>query len=266
MSHGAHPRCMPNETVNGSCAVAQDGKRNVDLFSDVDRSGVLSEEVAYFGETKGFLARPNDKAVHPAVVMIHEWWGLNDNIKDMAVLLSKEGFVVLAVDLYEGEVANSSDDARRLTAGVKQERANENMRSAVKYLRERNDVREDSMGSMGWCFGGGQSLQLALSGEALQATVIYYGKVSDDKEQLSRIKWPILGIFAGNDLGIPPSSVNAFKASLDELSVKNDITIYPNVDHAFANPSGARYAPNETKDAWNKTVKFLHEVLDGQKE
>ena len=118
-----------------------------------------------------------------------------------------------------------------------------------------------SIGSMGWCFGGGESLQLAISGEPMDATVIYYGQLTNDNTQLEKIPWPVLGIFAGDDTGIPPSAVNAFQTVLNDLNIENDITIYPGVGHAFANPSGASFAPNETLDSWDKTIDFLNENL-----
>ena len=264
-SYTSHLGCMPEEVAaNGTCAVAAVGERNVDLFDSLDASRVHTENVSYFGKSRGFLAAPKEKGVYPAVVMIHEWWGLNNNIKNMAVLLAQEGYVVLAVDIYEGKVANSSDEARALTSSVKQPRANENMRAAVEFLRGRSDVDASKIGSIGWCFGGGQSLQLALSGEKLQATIIYYGQLSSNETLLRQIEWPVLGVFAELDSGIPPARVNEFKAALDNVGVENDVTIYPNVNHAFANPSGARYAANETRDAWKKTVTFLNRTLKNE--
>ena len=109
--------------------------------------------------------------------------------------------------------------------------------------------------------GGGQSLQLALSGEPLDAKVIYYGALVTDESRLSRIKWPVLGIFGDKDQSIPVATVNEFASALDRLGIKNEIYIYPGVGHAFANPSGENYAPNETKDAWNKTVAFPNKYL-----
>ncbi len=265
VAHDAHVGCMPEEvTDNGTCAVAVEGERNVDLFTTLNRSSVSVQNVSYFSASRGFLAEPKEEGVYPGVVMVHEWWGLNSNVEDMAVLLAQEGFVVLAVDIYEGKVANSSDEARALTSAVKQPRANENMRAAVAFLRNQSGVDALNIGSIGWCFGGAQSLQLALSGEKLQGTVIYYGQLTDNQTALKQIEWPVLGIFGELDSGIPPEKVNAFKAALDAVGVENDITIYPGVNHAFANPSGARYAPNETRDAWAKTVAFFERTLKGE--
>ena len=234
----------------------------MDIFDDLNPALIQTESISYAEGATGYLAQPKAEGAYPAVIMIHEFWGLNDNIKYMAGLLAQEGYVVLAVDLY-GEVAETSDRARELATATRgnQEKATANMKKAVAYLRTLPNVNSEKIASMGWCFGGGQSLQLALSGEKVAATVIYYGNLVNDTQQLSAISWPVLGIFGAEDTGIPVSSVEAFKQSLNELGVTNEIHIYPGVGHAFANPSGARYAPAETKDAWEKTVLFLNKNL-----
>lgn len=249
--------CMPQDK---GCAMGEEGNRNVDLFDTIDPSKVTTQEVNYYGDAKGFLAQPKEPGTYPGVIMIHEFWGVNDNIKDMAILLAQEGYVVLAADLYDGKVATTQDEARALAGAVRnnQPEATRNMRAAANYLRDLPNVDGNKIASMGWCFGGGQSLQLALSGEPLAATVIYYGNLVNDTNQLKVIKQPVLGIFGETDMGIPPISVRAFEAGLNQVGVENDIYIYPGVGHAFANPSGARYAANETVDAWEKTVTFLN--------
>jgi len=218
-----------------------------------------SETVAYFGDLSGYLAKPTVDGNYPGVVMIHEWWGLNDNIKEMADKLASHGYVVLAVDLYGGQVATTSDQARQLITTYDLERGIQNMNSAVSLLND--DYSVNKIGSIGWCFGGGQSLNLALYNDDMDATVIYYGSLVTDIETLSSIQWPILGIFAGLDRGIPVDTVIEFESSLNKLDVENHIRIYDNVDHAFANPSGDRYAPEESSDAWAQTVSFLESTL-----
>lgn len=221
---------------------------------------IATQTAEYYGQAKGFYAAPTDGKTYPGVVMIHEWWGLNDNIKDMVQELAKQGYQVLAVDMYNGEVAGTPERARELTTAVRGnvEEANKNLKAAAAYLRGKNATK---IASLGWCFGGGQSLNLALSGEKLDATVIYYGTLVTEKEKLAAITWPVLGVFGDQDTSIPVEQVNAFDAALDALNVENSINIYPGVGHAFANPSGANYAPNETKDAWGKTLTFLAENL-----
>ncbi len=239
-----------------SCAPQQ--IKNVDSLQS-GSFAVSTADVPYFENIVGFLANPTTPGSYPGVIMIHEWWGLNDNIRDMAKLLASEGYVVLAVDLYEGKVATTSDEARKQTSELNQTKATANMKAAAQYLREQQRVTK--LASLGWCFGGGQSLNLALSSEQLDATIIYYGRLVTEEAQLTKITWPVLGVFGAEDTGIPVSSVNAFDAALDKLNINNEIYIYQGVGHAFANPSGMNYAPQETKDAWEKTVAFLEKHL-----
>ncbi len=219
---------------------------------------VVTSDVAYYGKIKGFLAKPKEAGTYPGVVMIHEWWGLNDTMKDMARTLASEGYVVLAVDLYGVPATTSSTEARALTAKATKAKTEPNLKAATKYLRDRERVAK--IVSLGWCFGGGKSLELALSGERLYGTVIYYGQLVTSTTQLAKIDWPVLGVFGGKDTSIPVENVKAFESALDDLDVPNDVYIYDNVGHAFANPTGPNYAPNETKDAWGKTLTFLKDV------
>ena len=243
----------------------KDENNNSEIF-EVGSYNVDVGLVDYFDGTQGYLVRPTVNGEFPeidgefpGIIMIHEWWGLNDNIKEMAQKLASHGYVVLAVDLYNGEVATTSDQARQLISSFDKDAGIENMNFAASYIQENHNV--EKLGSIGWCFGGGQSLNLALNNLDMDATVIYYGSLVAEQESLSSISWPVLGIFAELDQGIPVESVNGFESSLDELDIPNEIHIYPGVDNAFANPSGERYAPDESKDAWEKTLEFLETNL-----
>jgi len=238
----------------------------------VDNSVKLQNKtVEYYQDSPGYLVYPvssNDTLSNklPAVVMIHEWLGLNENIKDMANILAKQGFVVLAVDLYKGEVANNPQRAMELVQSVRNNQNNsiDNLQSAVKYLGSLPNVDSSKIASMGWCFGGGQSLQLALNSQEhpLVASIIYYGTpLVTDEASLSKIKWPVLGIFGDKDQAIPLEEVNLFRTSLDQIGITNEVHIYKGVGHAFANPSGDNYAPKETEDAWQKTLSFLKKYV-----
>ena len=238
----------------------------------VDNSVKLQNKtVEYYQDSPGYLVYPvssNDTLSNklPAVVMIHEWWGLNENIKDMANILAKQGFVVLAADLYKGEVADNPQRAMELVQSVRNNQNNsiDNLQSAVKYLGSLPNVDSSKIASIGWCFGGGQSLQLALNSQEhpLVATIIYYGTpLVTDEASLSKIKWPVLGIFGDKDQAIPIQEVNLFRTSLDQTGITNEIHIYKGVGHAFANPSGDNYAPKETEDAWQKTLSFLKKYV-----
>jgi carboxymethylenebutenolidase len=275
---------LPAVTLNQEGVYAQDSPNvtNATVLSSDDansQSGLQNQSINYFDGSSGYLVyadttnatsasgqqQQQQQQKLPAVVMIHEWWGLNDNIKDMADELASEGYVVLAADLYNGEVATTPDKAMQLVGTVREnpEQAISNLQSAVQYLASLPNVNSSKIASLGWCFGGGQSLQLALNSEQnpLAATVIYYGNLVNDTNELSKINWPVLGIFGDQDQSIPVESVNAFEQALNETGITNEIYIYPGVGHAFANPSGDNYAPAETVDAWEKTLAFLKKYV-----
>ena len=201
----------------------------------------------------------------PAVIIIHEWFGLNEHIKNQADILAQEGYVVLAVDLYRGEVATDSNRAMELSSSVRNDPSSaiDNLQSAVNYIKSLEIVDGSRIASLGWCFGGDWSLQLALnsSENPLAATVIYYGRPVTDTASLSSIGWPILGIFGDQDQSIPVESVKQFASALNASDVTNEIYLYEGVGHAFANPSRDNYAPKETTDAWQKTIEFLRTYL-----
>ncbi len=233
--------------------------KNADMMQTNNTSAIVVEDnVEYFAGAKGYFVRPEAQGNYPGVVMIHENRGLRPEIRQTAKNLAKEGYMVLAVDLLGG-VAEDQTGARALTAKFNQQTGIENMKAATVYLRSKGAQK---IGSLGWCFGGKQSVELAISGEPLDATVVYYGGgMATTTERLAPIKWPVLGIFGGADQAIPVEMVQAFEASLNTLGVENEIHIYPGVGHAFANPSGMNYAPTETMDAWGKTLNFLNNNL-----
>ncbi|MFZ0511076.1 MAG: dienelactone hydrolase family protein [Candidatus Nitrosopolaris sp.] len=239
----------------------------------------INKEVKYFDNASGYLVYPFTTAITinsstaatgkklPAVIMIHEYWGINDNIRSMARTLAKQaGYVVLAVDLFKGQSTKNSNQAMQLVKSVRDnpQEAISNLQAAVKYVSSLPFVNSSKIASIGWCFGGGQSLQLALHSEQhpLAATILYYGTpLVTDKQELSKIKWPVLGIFGDHDQANPLPLINTFKAALENNGITNEILIYKGLGHAFANPSGANYAPQQTADAWQKTLIFLSKYL-----
>lgn len=233
----------------------------VDRISGTADMHLEMTSVNYYGNAMGYLVYPTDTdGKLPAVVMIHEWWGLNSNIKNMAELLAKEGYVVLAVDMYDGKVATESEQAATLASSVRDNPgpAMENLNAAVAHLSSLPNVDSSKISSLGWCFGGGQSLQLALNTDKpLAATILYYGNLVTDKETISKISWPVLGIFGSADQSIPVETVQQFESALEANNITKEIYIYEGVGHAFANPSGDNYAEKEAADAWQKTLAFL---------
>jgi carboxymethylenebutenolidase len=214
-------------------------------------------------EVRGYLARPaGSDAPAPGVIVIHEWWGLNDNIKTMARKLASGGYAALAVDLYEGGVAEDPAAARELVtaAMARPARVQDNLRQAYAYLETQQGAPR--VGTIGWCFGGGWSLGTALLlPDQIDATVIYYGRVITDPAQLEPLKAPILGLFGADDSGIPVASVREFEAALAALGKPAEIVVYDGADHAFANPSGTRYQAEAAADAWRRTEAFFAQHL-----
>ena len=231
---------------------------NAAMLANDSPTEITTGEVAYFEDVKGYYVRPSAAGRYPGVVMIHENRGLRPEIKQTAETLAKEGYMVLAVNLLGG-VAEDQTGARELTAKFDQETGIANMRAAASYLRDQGATK---IASWGWCFGGRQSIELATSGEPLDATVVYYGgNMKTEVDELRPIQWPVLGVFGDQDQAIPAEMVREFETSLNTLGVENEIYIYPGVGHAFANPSGQNYAPKETMDAWQKTLTFLNKHL-----
>ncbi len=210
----------------------------------------------------GFLARPSGAPAGPGLIVIHEWWGLNDNIRAMARRLAGEGYTALAVDLYGGQVAGDSDTAYALMKATNAAPADaeDNLRQAFGYLSDELEV--SSVASVGWCFGGAWSLNTALLlPESLDAAVIYYGHLDNDPKRLATLDMPILGLFGAEDQGIPLDSVEAFSTTLEKLGKDATIVVYPGAGHAFANPSGKNYQPEAAEQAWDLTLEFLADNL-----
>lgn len=213
----------------------------------------------------GYLAYPAAaEGGLPAVLLFHEWWGLNDNIKSMADQLAGQGYVALAADLYGGRVAKEPEAARALMEEALKDKdaMGQNLRQAHAYLKEQ--IKATRIGTIGWCFGGGVSLSAALLiPDQIDATVIYYGHVGSDAAQLKPLKAPVLGLFGGADEGIPVENVHAFEATLKGLGKTAEIHIYEGANHAFANPSGGNYKADAAADAWQRSLAFLAEHLKG---
>lgn len=230
---------------------------------------VVTETVGYAkidGQTiNGYFAYPETGGAElPAIITIHEWWGLNDNIKAMTERLAGEGYQVLAVDLYKGETTESPEIARQLTQKVQENLfdAKVNLTEAYRYLTNRQQAPK--VGVIGWCFGGSWSLETALLfPQDLDATVIYYGgQVGETPtEKLATLEMPILGIFGAEDSSIPVDTVLELESTLKQLGKTVEFHIYENAGHAFANPSGQNYVPEAAEQAWAETTEFFERHL-----
>jgi carboxymethylenebutenolidase len=227
----------------------------------------LIEKVAYaeVGGEKvfGYLARPaTARGKLPGLIVIHEWWGLNDNVRDEARRLAAEGYVTLAVDLYGGKTATEVRDAMGLSQGLTKNPApaEDNLRQAYQYLS--TTAGAPRIGAIGWCLGGRWSLRTALLlPKEVDATVIYYGSVNVPEAELATLQMPVLGLFGSKDPVIPLNTVVTFEETMKRLGKDADVHVYEGAAHAFANPSGTSYQAAAAEDSWNRTTAFLRKHL-----
>jgi carboxymethylenebutenolidase len=211
----------------------------------------------------GFLVTPEGKGPFPAVIVIQEWWGLNDWVKDQARALAKQGYAALAVDLYRGKVTDKQEEAHQLMMGTPRDRALRDLKAAFTYLASRPDARKDRIGAIGWCMGGMYALALATEEPRLAAVVAYYGAPPTDSAAITKIKAPVLGNFGAEDKGPSPEQVKAFEAAMKKAGKTVNVKIYPGAGHAFANvnnPWGG-YREAVAKDAWQRTLGWFAKYL-----
>ncbi len=208
------------------------------------------------------LYTPQGKGPFPALVVIHEWWGLNDWVKEQASKLADQGYVTLAIDLYRGKVATTPEEAHEIMRGVPTDRANRDLLAASSFLRSQKNVDPAKVGDIGWCMGGGYALDLAIADPKLKAAVINYGHLASDHATLQKIHAAILGIFGGKDQGIPVPDVKKFEADLKAMGNPVEIKIFPDAGHAFENPNNKQgYRADDAKQAWELTTAFLAKYL-----
>lgn len=211
-----------------------------------------SDEVAY-------LSLPNTPPLG-GVIVLHEWWGLNTHIKQTTDRLAEEGFVALAVDLYNGAVVTNPERAAELMRDLNPASAIKTITAATRFLRESPRFRTARVATIGWCMGGGMSLQAALQVKGLDAAVIYYGPVEMDEKKLSKLHIPILGLYALQDKWVTPEAVRGFEEMLTRLEKPHEFQSFDAV-HAFANPSNANYHAEFAAKAWSRSMTFLRREL-----
>ncbi|GAA4449566.1 hypothetical protein GCM10023189_09000 [Nibrella saemangeumensis] len=229
------------------------------LFTYESKAGSMITFPTPDGKTaNGFFLKsknPSDKWL----LVYQEWWGLNDHIKQEAEKMYNDlkDVNVLAVDMYDGQVASKREDAAKLMQGAQQDRLQNIMKGAIAHAGPKARI-----GSIGWCFGGMLSLQSAiLAGKQADACVMYYGRPVQDVEQLKKLDTDVLGVFGSKDRGIPVEMVNTFQENMKKAGEKVTIKMY-NADHAFANPSNtAGYDKEAATDAYKLTLNYLKERL-----
>ena len=206
-------------------------------------------------EVSAAIALPKAEKA-PTVLLIHEWWGLNDQIKAVAAELAEQGYVALAVDLYGGQVATDAPGAKALMSAVDKDKTTETLVAWVNFLKN-HQRSTGKVGTMGWCFGGGWSVNASIAAP-VDATVVYYGYVTQKADQLKSLKGPVLGHFGTQDKNINKEMVSGFEAEMEKAGKKEALAVnWHDADHAFANPTGARYDAEDAAKAWERTTAFL---------
>ncbi len=210
--------------------------------------------------TMGALAMPKKAGKYPAIILIHEWWGLNDQIKSVAADFAAQGYIAFAIDLYGGKVAKTSAEAIKYVRAVDNNRGVAQVKKAAEFLRN-HESSNGKLGTVGWCFGGGWSLNAAIATK-VDGAVIYYGNVKKTADQLGKIQGKILGHFGTQDKSINQEMVSSFEAELKKANKDKQSTIHwYEANHAFANPTSARYDQADASLAWERTLEFFKQNL-----
>ena len=212
---------------------------------------------------EAYLAAPSGSGQYPAVLMIHEWWGLNRDTAKLADALSEEGYVVLAADAFRGSVAATAGDARAQLQETPREQIAADLDAAFDYLKTHPRVDPERIASLGFCFGGTQSMYMGTRNPELAGVVIFYGSGPlTEADQLGRMKeaGPVLGIYGEEDRGIPVEQVESFKAAMKERNVDHTVTVYPGVGHAFVK-SDTYNTGGAPEKAWKQMRNFLDSTL-----
>jgi carboxymethylenebutenolidase len=228
------------------------------------RYDVRSEPVYYSvnGELVGAcLYRPQLANPQPALVVIQEWWGLNNQIKGVAERFAHVGYVSLAVDLYHGEMADTPEAAQALAHQLTPERAEADLRAAVRWLRAQSFVKDKIVGSVGFCLGGRYALLLATGDEHVQAAVSFYGRTEPIMARIAEVRAPILGLYGAEDTSIPVALVEQLCDALTTANKPNEFVVYPKAGHAFFNEQRPSFRPDEAEDAWSRANKFFYRHL-----
>ena len=209
------------------------------------------------GTTRGYLAIPG-KGKGPGVVVIQEWWGLVDHIKDVCDRFAADGYVALAPDLYHGKTTKSPDEAGKLMMALNIDQAERDLRGAVNYLQTHEATTSKKVGIVGFCMGGALSLYAATKNPDIGACVVFYGGHPNVKPDLPNLQAPVLGLYGEKDGFVTPQLVRELEKKLKDLGKSTEIHVYPNADHAFFNDQRPEvYDEKAARDAWQRTIQFL---------
>jgi carboxymethylenebutenolidase len=213
------------------------------------------------GASRGYLVGGDSEAANPGLILIHEWWGLNDHVKDIARRFAEEGYVVLAADLYDGASTKDPEEAGKLMQGLDRERALEKLNGAVAYLQGLPAVDGERIGVTGFCMGGTYALLLAAHNKSVRAAAPFYGDIPTD-EELRNLSAPVLFIGAENDFWITKEKMNRLDEGLKKYGKEGEVKVYEGVGHAFFNDTRPdAYDKSAAEDAWKRVTGFFEEKL-----
>jgi carboxymethylenebutenolidase len=216
-------------------------------------------------EGSGYLARPGDDTPRPGVIVIQEWWGLDDHIRDVAERVAREGYVALAPDLYHGKFATEPDEARKLAMGMNREQAVKDLLGAVKHLLSMPQVAPKRVGCMGFCMGGSMTLALAAASPDVAAGAPFYAGVVGQQpgggDMIGRIQAELFCAFGADDGSIPVDSVRAFEQRLRDDGKKAEVKVYEGAPHSFFNDTKPSYRAAAAHDAWERTIDLFRRTL-----
>jgi carboxymethylenebutenolidase len=257
--------CQPI-TADRPPVVMETGAADAPATGLMEEDGLLTGVVEYpdtdDGTLMGYLARPSDGEPGPGVIVIQEWWGVDEHIKEVTRRFAQEGYVALAPDLYHGQVVSEPDEARKLVMELDMEQAVREIQQAISYLLEQAEVTGDQVGVVGFCMGGRLTLMTARAANNVGAAVAFYGTPLPP-EDAQEIQAPVLGLYGEEDGGIPVENVEAMQEALDEAGIENSFTIYPGAQHAFFNDMRPSYDAEASADAWQQTLDWFSAHLGG---
>jgi carboxymethylenebutenolidase len=212
--------------------------------------------------TDGFMARPDGEGPFPGVIVIQEWWGLNDNIKDIAQRFAAEGFAALAPDLYHGKVTSEPNEAQKAMMALDMNRASKELAKAAEWLASQPYTQGRGIGATGFCMGGGLALALATESPHIKAVAPFYGGNPNPIDKVANIQGPVFAVYAENDAWVNDAMRQALEAALRQQGKQVETKTYPGTEHAFFNDSRPEvYREEAAKDAWEKVLALFRENL-----
>lgn len=215
------------------------------------------------GAPEAFVAYPPGELPAPAVIVAHEWWGLNHQIRDLARRLARQGYVVIVPDLYGGRVAKDAEAAHVLARSVEEERANRTFDQAARWLRSQPRTAKSRIGVVGFCMGGSLALGFAMSSDVTAAVVMFYGRPETRAERVAKLNAPLQAHFGATDDGIASDRVEAFRSALGKAGKVHELHVYAGAGHAFMNEERRSHKPDAARLAWVRMLAFLQKHLKG---